>query len=395
MLGIEDVSNFFLTYFTIYHGNTMVYHDSKVINGITRASNETLTFKPFEPKSTGTYSLQIFTRLKNDNDLNNDTLHSSFYIKAKRDMVALNILPSDLSNPLQVNQDVLNLSTQIMNDGTDLVTDSCTVILEISRDGNLIRHEEKKALPGNNDTDTVIWSSFTPQDPGLYSVTSWCNLANDEVKSNDTTISAFEAIATHEVSVLSITSPADKSKLKVNDTLKMQALIANNGEQDEQVPVVFALFKETSSQPVFTDSKTINLASKQQVSVAANPHIMAWSGSYIVRVYVDLGSDQIRKNDTAEVVFTIDKTNNLHEAPPVDLTVYPNPSNGLYYTKDVPLNDGKLDVFVHNALGQDVSFTVGYESGNLALSLLNQPAGLYYLHVITESKTYIVKLIKR
>jgi hypothetical protein len=175
----------------------------------------------------------------------------------------------------------------------------------------------------------------------------------------------------------------------------MEALIINKGEQDEQIPVVFALFREGSSQPVFTDNQTVNLAAKQQVTVKANPNILAWSGNYIVRVYTDLSSDQIRKNDTAEVTFTIDKTSNLNEVYPVDLVVYPNPSNGLYYTKEVPLHDGTYDVFVRNALGQEVAFTMDYGSGNLAINLLNQPGGLYYLHVITETRTYIVKLIKR
>ena len=393
-VGIEDVTNFFFTYFTIYQGNTMVYQDSKVTNGLTSASEIKLTFKPFEPKSTGTYHTQVFTRLKNDDDMLNDTIRSSFEVRAKRDLIALDILPRDLTKPLEANQDVLSLKTRVTNGGTELITDSSSVILEVRHGGIVIHREQKKTLPKMNQIDTIHWSTYKPLETGAYNITSWVELPNDEVLVNDTVQNGFDVIATHDVSVMGINRPVDNSKLKVNDTLTIETTIVNNGAQDEQIPVVFELFKDQSAQPVFTDNKTISLSSSQQSTLAATPYILGWSGKYRVRVYTNLSADQIRKNDTTEVGFIIDKTSSVQELLSGVVAVYPNPSTGLFHVRGIPSDIEESELSVLNSIGQTIPVRPKSASDGFTLDLSNQSDGIYYLYTITKSETYIVKLVK-
>lgn len=102
-------------------------------------------------------------------------------------------------------------------------------------------------------------------------------------------------------------------------------------------------------------------------------------------IYItDFGNSAIRKIEAA--VVGVQDINSI-----VDISVFPNPSNGLFNVTSSSIRSA--DVVVYNSLGSVVSVQ-HITGGNLAVDLTDQPAGVYLLQVKTSAQTATTRIIK-
>ncbi len=101
-----------------------------------------------------------------------------------------------------------------------------------------------------------------------------------------------------------------------------------------------------------------------------------------------------RSNTQHNSIFTSAST--LATALP-SISVFPNPTNGIFQLKITNYESGIRNVDILNILGQKVYSVENYQitkSSNYQIDLSNQPAGVYFVKVLTDKSVQVVKLIK-
>jgi PKD repeat protein len=76
------------------------------------------------------------------------------------------------------------------------------------------------------------------------------------------------------------------------------------------------------------------------------------------------------------------------------LTIFPNPSKGMYSISTQMIEDETSNVSVYKSDGTLLSILVEKNIGILKVDLTNEPAGLYLIKVETESTSYFRKVVK-
>ena len=76
------------------------------------------------------------------------------------------------------------------------------------------------------------------------------------------------------------------------------------------------------------------------------------------------------------------------------LTVYPNPSSGLFYVKGFLETAILSKVEVKNSIGQNLISVTNFDS-NQALNLTNYANGIYFIQITNENKTATFKVLKQ
>jgi alpha-glucosidase len=76
------------------------------------------------------------------------------------------------------------------------------------------------------------------------------------------------------------------------------------------------------------------------------------------------------------------------------ITIYPNPTAGKFYLDGLE-NNTTVEIRAYNTIGEQVICTRSTANGEngTAVELRNQPAGVYFIHIITANGTYIKKII--
>jgi hypothetical protein len=76
------------------------------------------------------------------------------------------------------------------------------------------------------------------------------------------------------------------------------------------------------------------------------------------------------------------------------ILVYPNPSNGRFAIQPSVVND-QSSVYVYNVLGEVVFSEFTIHHSPFTININNQPNGIYFVKVVTNTSSQVVKLIKQ
>jgi alpha-glucosidase len=137
------------------------------------------------------------------------------------------------------------------------------------------------------------------------------------------------------------------------------------------------------------------------IAMTEYPSVSAWNsakeGWYFAAadkkgiVYVKTNPISLDKD--FEVKFgEVTAVNNMHDDETI--TLYPNPTSGKFHLDGLN-NSNTLEIRAYNVIGEQVLCTRSSIKGETgpALELLNQPVGIYFIHIITSDGTIIKKII--
>jgi PKD repeat protein len=119
------------------------------------------------------------------------------------------------------------------------------------------------------------------------------------------------------------------------------------------------------------------------VTTPNNPNLLP--GCYTVTV-----TDMNGCSDTKSTCITF--STKIDELTNSNLSIYPNPSNGIFIISNTKHTD-KLEVVVTNALGQTVVNETAKNVSELQIDLGKMSKGIYYLKATTDEGSKLVKLI--
>ena len=99
---------------------------------------------------------------------------------------------------------------------------------------------------------------------------------------------------------------------------------------------------------------------------------------------------------TAE--YLLDPYVSVAEEETVKISVYPNPSTGIFNVLLPAIKSGMAEIQVYNVSGREVyssDISAGSNSQNHQINLLNQPKGNYILKMILDGKSYSEKVVTK
>jgi hypothetical protein len=74
--------------------------------------------------------------------------------------------------------------------------------------------------------------------------------------------------------------------------------------------------------------------------------------------------------------------------------IYPNPSTGLFNVETILAKDEVVNLTVTNMLGQEIKTDSFWHTEKYALNLENQPSGVYFVKVKTNTGSLVKKIVK-
>jgi len=77
-----------------------------------------------------------------------------------------------------------------------------------------------------------------------------------------------------------------------------------------------------------------------------------------------------------------------------NILLYPNPSNGIFYLKNISNTSGNLRIEVKNSLGQVLFFEPDFNL-NEAINLTTLPVGIYFIKITTQGSVALFKVLKQ
>ncbi len=155
----------------------------------------------------------------------------------------------------------------------------------------------------------------------------------------------------------------------------------------------------------FRDKDSVNFSAniKLSDSLVAYNNILAQNGNDFMGIALD--------NDTMSAVWantsdgsldvwfvrTVAKTGkttsiSLIESESMEVSVYPNPSDGIYY---IEMNDQSIitKIDIYNALGENIR-SYNTKSQMQEINLCDKPSGIYILNIEVRGKIYTKKIVK-
>ena len=147
-----------------------------------------------------------------------------------------------------------------------------------------------------------------------------------------------------------------------------------------------------------TISGKSNISNKQlqvEVSEGTLPYQVYVNGKLRFETYKNDFSLEVDHGDTIEVKTPVECEGKYSKKVQLfdDLTVYPNPSEGLF-TIAIPTNDKKVPIMVFNDISQlVVSSTYEVINSRVQLDLTDKPIGIYLVKINLD-KQYVFKVVK-
>ena len=134
----------------------------------------------------------------------------------------------------------------------------------------------------------------------------------------------------------------------------------------------------------FLNGNAISGANSQTLTIPQNGN---YTVTYVLPNYTACVSTSTNTTISALATNDFESLNNA-------LTVYPNPSSGLFYVKGFLETAILSKVEVKNSLGQSLISVTNFDS-NQALNLTNYANGMYFIQITNENKTATFKVLKQ
>ncbi len=112
----------------------------------------------------------------------------------------------------------------------------------------------------------------------------------------------------------------------------------------------------------------------------------------VTTTYIVTGTDVNGCVDTDDVVITVDACTAVSDAQLGDISVYPNPTQGILYLKGL---NGAYGIELVNGLGVAVGSWSGQSNGgNVSVDLTGKIAGVYFLVLTQDDEQQILRIVK-
>lgn len=304
--GTNDQNTAFNVTMRIQRFNNQEFFSTRSTT-LLKGQKKTITFdSSFYPLSAGQYDVLTYTRLSNDQMIDNDTLRSRLIVAVFKDVGPGTIFDPSSGYDYEQFVDTIFPTVFVQNYGLDR-QGPFNVRAEIfDSSNNLVYSDVKTQTLTALNSVLVGFKPFPCDVKGKYFFRAFTELGIDVDKSNDTVARSFKIVRSNDVALTSVIYPGNgKSYPPPVAAKRPEVTLENFGDNNQAVP--FQNYCEIYHQNnlIYKDSITATSFRLNPNSVLFKLFTPTQKGYYKMVVYTSLPDDQFRKNDTIVSVFAV------------------------------------------------------------------------------------------
>lgn len=303
-IGVNDQTVAFETRCEIRFFGGQLMYSSSVFDTLSAGNTKEITFeKSFFPINTGTYRVDVFTKLATDQFTQNDTISINVLAGRLTDVGPTTVFEPANNDVYEFNLDTIYPTVKIDNFGFDNRTFPVTAEFRNSNDSIVWVRTQITTVNGGS-SQTIPFPDFIPPAPGNYTFLCYTRLNIDTDKSNDTTMRSFSVRVGNDVKMNFAIKPTPLQRFPSNTPFKPEVNIKNTGVFNQITYFPAYVFAYLNGIEVYSDSTTLQLIAGDSLNVVFNKSFVPpQDGLYDLQFITALPSDQIPQNDTLNLQF--------------------------------------------------------------------------------------------
>ena len=310
-----------------YNSETLVYSSQQETTSPgSRLGTDDVRFRPIPGNNhvlTGLYQVRVYPQDPLEEDFKNDTCKVPYFIKGRKDIMAFKILsPFKNEPPLFTKYPVgvgVPIEVRYLNVGSQEPSNVPVGYEIYDQDGNLV-NRTTGLIPGTFKSITfrdINLPTWTPDVPGTYFLRVLTNLADDELRLNDTLPRtnklgyAFSANYTIELAAGDNgISPFQTERYPVGQSIPVIATFSNNGITDATNTPARVTITDPNGNVVYDQTETVlevisGGIPANQIFPDFVPSPASGPGRYCVTATITNPDDPIATNNTITWCFTV------------------------------------------------------------------------------------------
>ncbi|HEY1047193.1 MAG TPA: T9SS type A sorting domain-containing protein [Bacteroidia bacterium] len=330
--GTNDQTTAFNVTMRIQRFNNQEFFSTRSTT-LLKGQKKTITFdSAFYPLSAGQYDILTYTRLSNDQMIDNDTLRSRLIVAAFKDVGPGTIFDPSSGYDYEQFVDTIFPTVFVQNYGLD-GQGPFNVRAEIfDSSNNLIYSDDKPQILTALNSVLVGFKAFPCDVKGKYFFRAFTELGIDVDKSNDTVSRSFKIVRSNDVALTSVVYPGNgKSYPPPVVAKRPEVILENLGDNNQAVP--FKNYCEIYYQNnlIYKDSVTATSFRLNPNSVLFKNFTPTLKGYYKMIAFCAQPDDQFKKNDTIVSVFAVGVPDDV-----LMLDIAPAPGSSLELNRAYP-----------------------------------------------------------
>ena len=335
--GLADQDSVVVTSYIYQTDGTVIYRDTSKTSVIKLTTRQAL-FKDFTtPDSAQTLYFFAKTWIDGDQNLDNDTIESIFFVKTKTDLEVVESLAPTSDSLYQVG-DTLRPILAIKSIGINPVDPNVKVRIRIYDENGQLQTEDSVYTPEmliEGQLDTLAFATkFVPKSKGSFKAQFILEHDKDGERSNDTLEVVFDVSYKYSFALVDIVHPISEKNYRLNlDTIEPFVGIQNNGILDLATPLVYEMtITDALSAVVYSDIDTIKvLEAGESLDIIGRKFAPPAVGRYQFTVEIRNDDDQITTDNELSNFFNVSLGDDVKPLrftfPEIDSTLFANRSN--------------------------------------------------------------------
>jgi hypothetical protein len=298
----------------IKYAGAFVQYSSTISDTLSSGASRTISFdSTFLPTSFGDYTVEIITRLANDQFKQNDTTRSVFHVGILNDVGPTTVFEPGNGFEYELNIDTVYPLVKIDNFGFDAKSFASRAQISDSA-GNIVWQTDFVHNIGGINSQLASYDPpFAPKFEGRYTFRAFTRLNTDVRRQNDTVTRTFRVIKSNDVAPNLALLPSSNQKFPFpTNGFKPSVEIVNLGE-DNQVnpfPIFFEVYKD--SVLLYVDSFKTQIQFNQSKQIVFDSiYTPTEVGNYKALFYTALSTDQLKTNDSIWIDFVVGIENDI------------------------------------------------------------------------------------
>ena len=279
--GVKSQNNLTVRMELVNQSNQIILSQDKVVNLLANST----TIIPFDTiylPEHGDVFLRAFTLLSIDSFPQNDTMQVMINVRKVDDMMMLRAETPE-------NQGFYAKDTTIVpyviyrNDGISN-QDSARIFCQILDDiGNIVYFDSIRQKSPYYTDKQAFFKSISLDVAGNFQFLAWVYIPDDQVRSNDTLISSFSVINSHDIQLLEVLQPNAVIPWNSIDT-PFALVIRNNGKNATINAKISVDIENNQAERTYQDSIMVNLSRQTTDTFYLSDVSFAQVGDYYVTV---------------------------------------------------------------------------------------------------------------
>jgi len=304
-IGVTHLKDSFEVVCEIYQYGKLLFKSS-LRDTMSAGIKRNYTFpKAFHPKNFGEHSVLIYTKQKNDQIKDNDSLQLKFFVGVKKDVIVSSVYEPSNNTVYEYLKDTFTPVAAILNIGFD-ATPNFVARCVIKKGKTIIYNKTQTLQLPKFQSKILNWPTYKCVDTGMLDVYFITEMTTDKKRSNDTAKRVVFVAKAFDVGIDSGKIPDIKTFYLQNKPIKPTVAVYNDGLLNVYGAKLWYRVTSVYTKTIWTDTLYLNFAGKEHYSVAfIKSFTPQKKGTYTIVYHIEYPPEFVHSNDSIKYNFNV------------------------------------------------------------------------------------------